>query len=110
MTFRLMIRLLGIVGIALLTGGTFVAAQSADVAIRGVVTDESRAAVPGVTVTATNTETGLQRSTTTDTAGRYTVASIPAGTYDVYLTPTGGARVVIEEKVKVEAGKVSKVE
>src|SRR2546430_4365668 len=89
MTFRLMIRSLGIVGIALFTGGTFVAAQSADVAIRGVVTDESRAAVPGVTVTATNTETGLQRSTTTDTAGRYTVASIPAGTYDVSAELSG---------------------
>ena len=48
-------------------------ATSADLA--GVVLDESKAVLPGVTVTATNAETTLARSVVTDAAGR---CSFPA--------------------------------
>src|SRR4051812_5260728 len=82
MTFRSLVPYL-VVGACLVYGGASVAAQSADVTIRGVITDESRAAVPGVTVTATNSENGLQRTAATDAAGRYTLVNVPAGTYDI---------------------------
>ena len=41
--------------------------------IKGIVTDPSGAPVPAATVTAKNTETGAQRSSATDDAGRYQI-------------------------------------
>ena len=41
----------------------------------GVVTDDSGAAVPGANVTFTNVDTGQPRSTETDSAGSYRLAS-----------------------------------
>jgi hypothetical protein len=58
-------------------------AQTVDVTVRGIVLDESRAAMPGATVSATNTATGLVRQAVADTAGLYVIGSLPAGTYDV---------------------------
>jgi hypothetical protein len=51
--------------------------------ITGVVTDRSGAVLPGVTVTARHTGTGLVRSTVTSEGGRYAVASLQPGTYHV---------------------------
>ena len=93
MTFRPIVRSICVVGICLLAGRS-IAAQSADVVIRGLATDESRAGVPGVTITATNTETGLQRSTITDMTGRYAILSVPAGTYDIASELSGFQTVV----------------
>lgn len=58
-------------------------AQSTTGSISGAVTDQSKAVLPGVTVTVTNPETGLQRSVITDTEGRYRALSLPPGTYSV---------------------------
>lgn len=55
----------------------------------GNVTDASGAAVPGATVTAVQTETGLTRSAVTDRAGSYTIATLSAGTYDVKISAPG---------------------
>jgi hypothetical protein len=49
--------------------------------ILGVVTDQSGGVVPDATVTATNLETGFERSVTTDDVGNYTLANMPIGTY-----------------------------
>ena len=43
----------------------------------GVATDDTGGALPGATVTATNTATGLVRTAVTDSAGRYTVLGLP---------------------------------
>jgi outer membrane receptor protein involved in Fe transport len=51
--------------------------------IRGVVEDESGGVVPGVTVTATNELTGLQRTTVSDSGGRYNFPRLLVGTYRV---------------------------
>ena len=56
-------------------------ATSAD--LTGVVLDESRAVLPGVTVTATNAETNLVRSVVTDAIGRFSIPALPPGIYDV---------------------------
>lgn len=63
--------------------------QSVDVVLKGVVTDESGAVVPGATVTATNLETGLVRSATADPSGHYILLNLPAGMYDVRAELTG---------------------
>jgi hypothetical protein len=66
-------------------------AQTVDVTVRGAVVDETRAAIPGATVSVTNTATGLSRQSVTDAEGRYTVGNVPAGTYDVRAELTGFA-------------------
>src|SRR4051812_1616122 len=49
-------------------------AQSSTGSISGTATDDSRAAIPGVTVTAANTANGATRSTVTNSAGHYELA------------------------------------
>jgi hypothetical protein len=51
--------------------------------IAGVVTDRSGAVLPGVTITARNTGTGLVRSTVTGEEGRYVLPSLAPGPYEV---------------------------
>src|SRR5262249_60297878 len=47
--------------------------------LQGTITDAQAAVMPGVTVTIRNTGTGLERTTTTDTAGQYVAASLQPG-------------------------------
>ena len=58
-------------------------AQSDTGSIDGRVFDQQKAGMPGVTVTAKNTATGLTRSTVSGTTGTYHFGSLPAGTYDI---------------------------
>ncbi len=64
-------------------------AQGATGRVEGVVTDNTGALLPGVTVTATNTGTNLSRSDVTDAKGAYTLASLPVGNYNVAFTLQG---------------------
>ena len=50
--------------------------------ISGTVTDESGGVLPGVTVTATS-ETGGERTAVSNGQGRYEIANLPAGSYQV---------------------------
>jgi outer membrane receptor protein involved in Fe transport len=45
--------------------------------LAGVVQDATGAVLPGVTVSVKNVDTGFQRSTTTDTDGRYSFTALP---------------------------------
>ncbi len=58
-------------------------------AIIGQVGDASGAAVPGATVTATNKETGLRRSASTDDSGRFNFPQLKPGTYLVKVEAEG---------------------
>src|SRR3981081_2382722 len=60
-------------------------AQTPDSAtIRGHVVDQTRAGIPGVQVTAKNTQSGLERTTNTDDTGRFSLAGLPiSGKYEV---------------------------
>src|SRR5712691_3254941 len=49
--------------------------------IRGVVTDASGGVLTGVTFTLTNDGTGLQRTTVSDSGGRFNFPSLPVGSY-----------------------------
>src|SRR5258708_21105061 len=53
--------------------------------ISGSATDPQGAVVPGATVTATNTETGVAYTSTTDSAGIFRINAIPAGSYNVTI-------------------------
>lgn len=50
-------------------------------AVSGVVVDETKAAIPGVTVAMTNTDTGVVRTAVTNEIGLYRVLSLQPGSY-----------------------------
>ena len=60
-----------------------VMAQQTTGTVTGRITDAQQAAVPGVTVTATNTATGFTRSDVTSSEGLYRIAALPVGMYDI---------------------------
>jgi hypothetical protein len=69
--------------------GTPAAAQQTSGNIQGRIVDAQKSAIPGVTVTAKNTETGLTRSEVTDAEGVYRLNALPVGTYDLHAELTG---------------------
>jgi Carboxypeptidase regulatory-like domain/TonB dependent receptor len=71
-------------------------AQSTGGTIGGKVQDKGGAALPGVTVTATNNDTGLERSTTTGPEGGFTLPSLPAGMYTLKADLSGYGNVTVE--------------
>ena len=58
-------------------------------ALTGTVTDASGAVIANVMVTATNTETGQERVTTTGGDGSYKFTLLPPGTYRVKFVAAG---------------------
>src|SRR5260370_4903085 len=58
--------------------------------IEGRVTDPNGAAVPTVTVTATNEATSLSKSANADSEGNYRVLFLPPGKYKVTATGAQG--------------------
>src|SRR5436190_8242747 len=57
--------------------------------ITGTVTDSSGAAIPGASVTVTNTATRGTRNTTTNAEGLYTFPSLPPGLYELKVELQG---------------------
>ena len=55
--------------------------QSSNGTLSGTVTDSSRALIPGVTIKATNTDTGIVSTGVTNESGAYTVPGLLPGTY-----------------------------
>src|SRR6476620_6355055 len=76
---RLVARVLGVV--MLLSASAVPGRAQTQGGISGLVTDSSGAAVPGATVTVTNTATRGTRNTTTNVEGLYTFPAVPPGTY-----------------------------
>jgi hypothetical protein len=74
--------------VAMLSGPTLYA-QTMAATIQGTVTDATGAVVPGASITATNLETGLQRSTTSSGAGLYSMPNLPPGRYRVQMSAPG---------------------
>jgi hypothetical protein len=65
------------------------AAQILYGSITGTVTDPQKAAMPGVTVIATNTGTAVSIDVVTEANGAYTFRNLPPGTYDLKATLEG---------------------
>jgi len=77
--------------------------------LSGIVTDPSGAPVPAAAVTIKNLETAAARNTVTDDAGRYQVASLPVGQYEVRVTKSGfqeeirsGIHLVVGQEASVD--------
>ena len=65
------------------------AQAGASAQISGIVKDSSGGVLPGVDVTATQTDTGLKRNTTTEVDGSYTILNLSPGPYRVEATLQG---------------------
>src|SRR5258708_17102133 len=78
----LILVLAGLVGIPL-------AAQTVTGTMRGTATDRSGGALPGVTITIRNVETGLERIVTTDASGSYNAPFLQIGRYNVQAELSG---------------------
>jgi iron complex outermembrane receptor protein len=64
--------------------------------IRGTVTDESGAVMPGVSVTTTNTNANGTRTAVSNGRGRYEISKLEAGRYNVRATLPGFSSAGIE--------------
>jgi|CXWL01.1.fsa_nt_gi outer membrane receptor protein involved in Fe transport len=79
-------------------------------AISGTVRDQTAAAIPGVTVTATNSDTGATRSAVSDAIGFFRLPALEPGTYTLRaelsgFTPfTTSLRVNADTDVKKDVG------
>ena len=69
-------------------------AQGTTGSISGTIVDESKSVMPGVTITVTNVETGLERVQVSDSEGRYRVLNVPPGLYTVKAELQGFAPVL----------------
>jgi protocatechuate 3,4-dioxygenase beta subunit len=65
------------------------AGQSSNASVTGFVQDASGAFVPGATVTATNTQTGVTATTISNESGSYTIPALLPGTYKLTATLPG---------------------
>jgi hypothetical protein len=69
-------------------------AQALKAAILGVVTDSSGAAIAGASVSVKDIGTGALRTTTSDDQGRYSVADLDIGTYEIDVEKSGFKKIV----------------
>ena len=86
---------------------TLIFAQTNAGSLSGRVTDASGAGLPGVTVTATNSATGFNRSVVTEADGSYRFQSLPVGTYEVTADLAGFGAVTtrnVEINVSTDRG------
>src|ERR1700733_6034705 len=68
----------------------YLMAQSAGTAaLAGTITDPSGAAIPNVTVTITNNDTGQSRTATTSSNGTYKFSLLPPGSYKASFAAAG---------------------
>ncbi len=86
-----------------------VAAQVLYGSIVGQVTDTSGAAVPRVTVTITNPDTGLTRTAVSSDTGSYSFTNVLAGLYEVKIT-LQGFKEFVKTGVPVSPNEVSRVD
>jgi Carboxypeptidase regulatory-like domain len=69
--------------LALIAAAIPAAAQTTNGVISGIVSDAQGGVLPGVTVTGRNIETGITRTVVTESDGRYRLAALPPGRYEI---------------------------
>src|SRR5258705_6417787 len=84
-------------------------AQVNTASLTGQVTDAAGAVIPNASVTVKNKATAAERSTSTDSSGYYTFASLPVGVYSVTIELQGFKRAV-HEAVSLEIGQKARLD
>src|SRR5262245_36143624 len=71
--------------------------------LAGTVTDVTGGALPGVTIVVRNVATGVARQTTSGDDGRFIVAGLPAGNYEV-RSELNGFRPLLRSGIALTVG------
>jgi hypothetical protein len=90
------VRIVGYCLAAMLWLGSGTAAAQ-EASILGIVTDESKAVLPGVTVAATSLETGRVFSAVSDDRGEYRLRGLPPGRYKLQAELSGFSTIIVSE-------------
>src|SRR5258708_6211569 len=77
--------------------------------VTGLVTDPSGSVVVGATVTITNSQTNVARTTTTNSAGNYTFPALQPGVYYVKAELLG-FRSEIRERVELQVEQIARID
>jgi hypothetical protein len=110
-------RFLGILVLAVVIAATGTLFAGVTASISGTVTDSSGAVLTGATVTATNVETGVVETKSTNAQGFYSFQTLPVGKYNIKVKQAGfkdyeqtglvldvNQAVVVDVKVQVGQG------
>jgi hypothetical protein len=91
---------------AVLVLSVSIAAQSQSTTgnIEGRVIDQNGAVVPGVTVSASNQDTGLTKNVNTDPEAKFIIILLPPGNYKVEVAASKGFAAVTYQNVRVTVG------
>jgi len=81
--------LLGAVSFCLVAFSVPIFGQSSNASLSGTVTDSAKALIPGVTITVTNTDTGVVSTALTNESGIYNSPSLLPGAYTVSASLPG---------------------
>jgi len=82
-------RLLVVAALLFVTATAFAQSQITTGAMEGTVSDPTGAAIVGATVVIKHVATGVERTLTTDEAGRFVAPVLPVGDYQITVSATG---------------------
>jgi hypothetical protein len=91
------VRFLRIPGLVLLVMLVASLAHAQQASIIGTASDETKAMLPGVSVTATDQETGRQVVAVTNERGEYRLQNLPAGKYTLQAELSGFSTVILRD-------------
>jgi len=93
----------------LLAAASLLSAQTEKAQLNGQVTDSSKASVPGVQISATNSDTGLRRVVATNERGLFTIPLLDPGMYDIVVQKEG-FRTISQAGVKLDVAQVARLD
>jgi hypothetical protein len=93
---RILRAFLSIVGVLFLTTGVFAQSQATTGLIQGTVVDPNGAVVNGASVVVKNTETGFERTVSSNSDGFFSAPLLPLGKYSITVTASGFSNSVLE--------------
>src|SRR5262245_37476581 len=80
--------------------------QTTNATLRGLITDQSGAVLPGVTITVKNQSTAVDRMKLSDETGNYQVAALPVGVYQIEVR-LQGMKTQIVSGLAFEVGQIA---
>ena len=86
----------GIAALLLSSASIFTFGQAVNANLLGTVTDQTKAAVPGATVTITETRSGASKTQQTNNSGNYDFEAIQPGTYVITAAQPGFKQAKVE--------------
>jgi hypothetical protein len=93
----------------LLSSAGLFAQSNSTATLSGVVSDATESVIPNAAITATNVDTQLKRSTTTDAEGAYRFDLLPPGNYDLKAEQSGFSP-ILQRGVQLTVGAAARLD